>query len=83
MPGPEGAFTSFIFLTPQAAPGGRQIDFILFWLALHGLWDPSSPTRDQTGPLTVKPQGPDHWTTREFLHFRGEGTGRVRHSGTW
>ena len=33
---------------------------------LCGLWDLSSPTRDQTQALAVKVPSPNHWTTREF-----------------
>ena len=34
--------------------------------ALHGLQDLSSSTRDQTVPLAVKAQSPNHWTARKF-----------------
>ena len=33
---------------------------------LHGLWDPSSLTRDWTQASAVKAQSPNHSTTREF-----------------
>ena len=32
----------------------------------QGLWDLSSPTRDQTQPLAVEAQSFNHWTAREF-----------------
>ena len=45
--------------------------FVLFCLvflaALHSLWDSSSQTRIEPGPLAVKVWSPNHWTTREFL----------------
>ena len=41
--------------------------FLFFNLATpHGLWDLSSPTRDQTRAPAVKVLSPNHWTTREF-----------------
>ena len=50
-------------------------NLILFILAAQrGLWDLSSPTRDQTQASThthtVEEQSPNHWTPREFpQHF--------------
>ena len=35
--------------------------------APHGMWDPSSPTRDWTHPLYIVRQILNHWTTRESL----------------
>ena len=35
----------------------------------HGLWDLSSPTRDQIQPLAVEAQSLNHWTAREFSLF--------------
>ena len=34
-----------------------------------GSWDLNFPTRDQTGPSTVKLQSPNHWTAREFPKY--------------
>ena len=38
----------------------------VFLPMLHSLQDISFPNRDQTQPLAVKVQSPNHWTTREF-----------------
>ena len=46
-----------------------NVPHVLFIFAmLHGLWDFSSPTRDQTwGPGSEAPS-PNHWTARELPH---------------
>ena len=47
--------------------------FFFFLVVPCGLWDPSSPTRDQPGiepgPLAVKARSPNHWIAREFPKF--------------
>ena len=41
--------------------------FFFFLAMLHGMWDLSSPTRDQTLALpAVQAWSPNHWTAREF-----------------
>ena len=42
--------------------------FVLFCFlaSSRGLWDLSSPTRDQALATGVKALSPNHWTTREF-----------------
>ena len=46
----------------------RQYLHVLFHFSfwLHGLWDLSSLTRDQTQSLVVDAQGPKHCTTGKF-----------------
>ena len=44
----------------SAGPEYEDICFFYF-----GLWDPSSPARDQTLAMTVKVPSPNHWTARE------------------
>ena len=39
--------------------------FFFFLAAPCSLWDLSSPTRDWTGPWTVKAWSPNYWTARE------------------
>ena len=43
----------------------RDISFFLFLVTSHGMWDLSSPTRDQTCALDNRSAGFNHWTTRE------------------
>ena len=40
--------------------------FCVFLATRHSLQNISSPNRDQTRPLAVEVQSPNHWTTREF-----------------
>ena len=45
----------------------------LFSAPPHGMWDLSSPTRDQPVPPAVEAQSLNHWTARKvpkiYLHF--------------
>ena len=43
--------------------------FFFFLAVPHSLWNPSSPTRDQTWAMTVKAQSLNHWTTKEVPNF--------------
>ena len=58
--------TSHISCRPEPSSSfnffGLFFFFFFFFTAPHGLWGLSSPTRDGT----VKAQGPNHWSTREF-----------------
>ena len=38
---------------------------LVFWL--RGMWDPSSPTRDQTRTPCIGRRSLNHWTAREVL----------------
>ena len=49
--------------------------FFFFFAALHGMWDLSPQTRDQTHVPAVAEQSPNHWTVREVPgsgDFNGE-----------
>ena len=59
--------------TSVPSPGIHMQEYLggfLFLATPRGLWDSSSPTRDQPRikprPSAVKSQSPKHWTTREF-----------------
>ena len=38
-----------------------------FWP--QGMWDPSSPTRDQTHTLCIGKQSHNNWTAKEILNY--------------
>ena len=40
-------------------------DRFLVVAVLHGMWHPSSPTRDRTRTLSMEAPGPNHWTARK------------------
>ena len=44
------------------------LSFVFFWP--QGMWDLSSPTRDQIGNAKAGRQSPNHWTTREVPAWR-------------
>ena len=44
------------------------LSFGFFWP--QGMWDLSSPTRDQIGNAKAGRQSPNHWTTREVPAWR-------------
>ena len=60
--------------TKMSVRGHMHLKLSFFFATLHGLWDLSSPTRDQTQALAVKAWNSNHWTAREFpgVHLEQE-----------
>ena len=46
--------------------------FYVFFSWPQGTWDLSCPTRDQTHTPYIARQNLNHWTTREFLSWKGQ-----------
>ncbi|CAN0433862.1 unnamed protein product [Rangifer tarandus platyrhynchus] len=47
----------------------KYLFFNVFFLVQRGMWDLSSPTRDQTYTLCIERPSLNHWTTREVSNL--------------